>query len=147
MSVNEPTEAAGSPVRAKSSSDLRPRLIAGAVMAVVNTVTDQDKQESVQWELFAAFVLGCAVFLYAKGHALNLTTALVEDLLNRMRVRFADKIRRLDLAAYERIGRPRIYTALTRDVQTLSEAGTMIVHGASSAVMLSISIWSPTSRS
>ncbi|MCB1504774.1 MAG: phosphatidate cytidylyltransferase [Hyphomicrobiaceae bacterium] len=35
MSVNEPTEAAGSPVRAKSSSDLRPRLIAGAVMAVV----------------------------------------------------------------------------------------------------------------
>lgn len=111
-------------------------LAMGAVMAVVNTVTDQDKQESVQWELFAAFVLGCAVFLYAKGHALNLTTALVEDLLNRMRVRFADKIRRLDLAAYERIGRPRIYTALTRDVQTLSEAGTMIVHGASSAVML-----------
>jgi len=111
----------------------------GAVMAVVNTVTDTTKDSTVQWELFAAFVICCTAFLFAKSHALNLTTHIVEDLLNRMRVRFADKIRRLDLTAYESLGRSRIYTVLTRDLQTLSEAGTMVVHGASSAVMLMVS--------
>ncbi len=108
----------------------------GAVMAVVNTVTDTDKDPVLQWELLFAFVLGCGCFLFAKSYALNLTTFLVEDLLTRMRGRFTDKIRRLDLAAYQRIGRTRIFTALTRDVQTLSEAGAMVVHGASSSVML-----------
>lgn len=108
----------------------------GSVMAVVNTVTDRSKESTVQWELLGLFVLGCATFLFAKSYALNLTTQIVEDLLYRIRVRFSDKIRRLDLSAYERIGRSRISTAMTRDVQTLSEAGTMIVHGASSAVML-----------
>jgi len=127
------------------AGDARRRLVAativagiamGSVMAVVNTVTDRSKEDSLQWELLGFFVLGCATFLFAKSYALNLTTQIVEDLLYRLRVRFAEKIRRLDLSAYERIGRGRIYATMTRDVQTLSEAGTMIVHGASSAVML-----------
>lgn len=111
----------------------------GAVMAVVNTVSDSSKTEGLQVELLAWFVLGCAGFLITKGYALNTTVRIVEAYIDRLRMRFAERIARADLASFERIGRTRIHTVLTRDVQVLSEAGTMVVHGASSAVMLTFS--------
>lgn len=130
------------------AGDSRPRLVAstiaagismGAVMAVVNTVSDNAKTEGIQLELLAWFIVGCAGFLLTKGYALNTTVRIVEAYIDRLRMRFAERIARADLASFERIGRSRIHTVLTRDVQVLSEAGTMVVHGASSAVMLTFS--------
>lgn len=108
----------------------------GSVMTVINTVSDSSKSESGQLELLGLFILSCGLFLFAKGVALRITSEIVESILNRMRVRFATKIAKLSLTAFEQVGRARVYTALTRDVQTLSEAGTMVIHGATSSVML-----------
>ncbi len=110
-------------------------LAMGSVLAVINTVTDYQKQTGVQLQLLAVFVLGCAVFLIGKSYALNATTRVVENLLDCTRARFAEKLCRARLADFENFGED-IRVILPRDTQTLSEAGSTIVHGASSAVML-----------
>ncbi|WP_108662005.1 cyclic peptide export ABC transporter [Acuticoccus kandeliae] len=110
----------------------------GAVLAVVNTVTEYDKNASAQVTLIGVFILSCATFLYAKSYALNGTARVVEALLDRTRTRFAEKIRRADMRSIEGLQR-RIAVTLPRDTQTLSEAGTIIVHGFSSGVMLCFS--------
>ena len=107
----------------------------GALMAVINTVTDYQKQEQVQTELLGVFILSCAIFIYTKSHALTTTARIVEDLLDRTRVRLADRICRAELSRFEMIGEG-VEAGIARDMQTLSEAGTMIVHGASSGMML-----------
>lgn len=110
----------------------------GAVLAVVNTVTEYDKDASAQVTLVGVFVLSCATFLFTKSYALNATARVVEGLLDRTRTRFADKIRRANMRQFEGLQR-RVATTLPRDTQTLSEAGTIIVHGFSSGVMLCFS--------
>lgn len=107
----------------------------GSLLAIINTVTDYQKQGQLQTELLGIFILSCATFLLAKSRALNTTARVVEDLLDRTRVRLADRIRRADLSRFEAFGKG-IEAGIARDMQTLSEAGTMIIHGASSGVML-----------
>ncbi|MFO1074507.1 MAG: cyclic peptide export ABC transporter [Geminicoccaceae bacterium] len=107
----------------------------GSVMAVINTVTDYQKQVAAQITLLGVFIFSCSLFLLSKSYALSTTSRVVEALLDRTRVRFADKIRRARLTDFEGLA-DSLRVSLPRDMQTLSEAGTIIVHGASSAVML-----------
>jgi putative ATP-binding cassette transporter len=107
----------------------------GLVMTVINTVTEYQKQVSAQITLLGIFVLSCAVFLTCKSFALSATSRTIETMLDRTRTRIADKVRRARLTEFEQIS-TELQVVLPRDTQILSEAGTIIVHGASSAMML-----------
>lgn len=110
----------------------------GGTMAVVNTVSDTSG-EDINFQLLLLFVVCSAIYLLSKDFAVNRTSAIVEELVCRTRQRIAEKVRRIDLLTFERLGTSRIYNTLSRETFVISEAGATIIYGASAAVMLGFS--------
>jgi putative ATP-binding cassette transporter len=74
--------------------------------------------------------------MLAKRYSLNHTTRLTEAIVERMRVRMSDKIRRSELLYFERVGQTLFMTILTKETQMISNTASMAINAASSAVML-----------
>jgi putative ATP-binding cassette transporter len=108
----------------------------GLMLVVVNTVVDDVQSTSAHFVLISLFIASCASFIVAKSYALNIVTFVVENLVNRWRIRVIDGMRQMDLAAFERIGGERISLVLTRELQVLSNAGPAIIHASTTMIML-----------
>jgi putative ATP-binding cassette transporter len=107
----------------------------GSILAVINSVVDNGSANA-SVTMIGLFVLACCGFIFGKGYALNLVTFVNESLVDRWRVRIADKLRDIDLAAFQHIGRERIALVLTRETQALADASISLVHSATTSVML-----------
>jgi len=112
-----------------------PGLAMGVMIAVVNAASGIS-DDGRKMQLLGLFIAACAANQYMMGYAFRTTTRLTQQVVNRTRVRFAEKIRNLSLASFEEIGQSRISTALSRDLQTLSEATSMVVTVMASTLML-----------
>jgi putative ATP-binding cassette transporter len=108
----------------------------GLMLAVINAVVDNQGPANVSVTTVGFFILACCGFIFGKGFALNLVTFVTENLVDRWRVRIADKLRDIDLAAFQQIGRERISLVLTREMQVLADAGVSLVHTGTTSVML-----------
>jgi putative ATP-binding cassette transporter len=85
---------------------------AGAAMAlmmtIVNSVADLKPDMSVDWQQFFLFALCALTVIVMQVYSLNLTAALSERILQRVRVRIADLVRRSELDGIEQIGQMRV---------------------------------------
>ena len=108
----------------------------GLMLAVVNTVVDDVQPENVQVTLITLFAVSSLGFIVSKSYALNIVTFVVENLVDRWRVRIIGKMRHIDLASFEHIGGERIALVLTRELQTLSNAGIAILNLSTTSIML-----------
>ena len=58
----------------------------------------------------------------------TIVTAEIEAIIHRLRVRLMDNVRRSELLAIERIGRSRIFTAITSDAAMLTQASNTLCY-------------------
>src|SRR5882757_1802546 len=89
-----------------------PGLAMGAMIAVVNTMASGSEGDGRQAQLLGVFIAACAISLYMMSYAFNTTSRLTQEIINRSRIRISERIRDLDLAAFERVGEARISTVL-----------------------------------
>jgi putative ATP-binding cassette transporter len=113
-----------------------PGVAQSILISSVSTAAENSKTDGLQLWLLGLFILSCSISLLCINRALNLTNALVEMYLNRVRQETTERVRRLNLAAYEQIGQSRIYAVLSRDLQTISQAAPMAVNAVSASLML-----------
>ncbi len=123
----------------EAAGERRPRLIlsliastlgSAGVLISVNSVLS--KGETARGPDLAGLVLFLVmVAAVVGGHAVGQRTsaAIVEELLDRLRIRSADLIRRADYGRFEAIGGQAIYDALSRNSSTLTEAAMMAIYG------------------
>ena len=115
-------------------------LVAGiataGIMVIVNSVADRRQMSGIDFPLFVTFIVCCLIVLVAQARALKLTARASEATVQRIRVRVVDHIRRADLDAFEALGPAKIYAQIASDTATLSEAGSPLIYGATSAVAL-----------
>ncbi len=115
-------------------------LISGVSSTVIIAFVDAAARKAEQGEIDQMLVLmfAVAVTLSAVSHNFVLVTASqdAEEMIHRLRVRLFDAVRSADLIAFERIGRARLYNALTQDTQTLVRSVPFLVIGAQQAIML-----------
>jgi putative pyoverdin transport system ATP-binding/permease protein len=83
------------------------------------------------------FGLYLCAYWAAKGYLMQRVTEVVEEIIERVRLRLVDKIRNSDLAAIESMGRAPFYSIVSTHAMTLSRAATAIISGAVSLVLLS----------
>jgi putative ATP-binding cassette transporter len=107
------------------------------VLAVVNQAAEAATTEAgASGRDLILFLLLLGLFNVAQRYVLITAVTETEEIINRLRTRVADKVRRADLAPLERIGRAQIFTTVTRDTVTLSNTSPMIVVATQSSILL-----------
>ncbi len=99
------------------------------VLAVINAIIKNPATYREDHSLLLWFALAAAGVIggYAVGSRLSVDT--VETLLHRLRMRLADRIRRIELSELEQIGGTRVYDTLTRNTAVISEAAMAVLPG------------------
>jgi putative ATP-binding cassette transporter len=134
-------------VRRESRISLRRLLLMAAVSAlgsalvlmVVNTAATRSlRGESAggSFQHLVLFALALALAAIGENHILDVSVLEIERILDRVRTRLADKIRRVELLPLEDIGRAAIYTSLTRETATLSQAVRLMTVAVRSAILV-----------
>ena len=88
--------------------------------------------------LWAAMLFLVALFLFIKTQAYVTitTTAEIEAIIHKIRLRLMDQIRHSELLSIEDIGRARIVAAITSDTAVLTQASNMLAFTVQGAVLI-----------
>jgi putative pyoverdin transport system ATP-binding/permease protein len=82
------------------------------------------------------FVIVMAIYAVSQWRLYCSATGEIEKVLDRMRVRIADKVRRCDLQPIETLGQTVIFAGVTKETQTISQAATLVISSAQAAVLV-----------
>jgi putative pyoverdin transport system ATP-binding/permease protein len=106
------------------------------VLAIINVAASQSSKRGGGGRLLIFFVLTVAIYAVGLKHFMVTAISEVERILDDVRIRLADKIRRCDLGPLEEIGRTRIYASISKDTTTISQAAMVLVVGAQASVLI-----------
>ena len=129
----------------KESTDFKkPIIIAIVVAGVINGIgvavavhavgALQPGQVNVRSFLFFAACI--AGYWVSKAHVLNRTTVILEQIIERLRLRILYKLRDTDVLPFEGLDKGRIYVTLSSDALRISNSAGMVINASSSLVML-----------
>jgi putative pyoverdin transport system ATP-binding/permease protein len=112
-----------------------------AILASINSA-GSDGSDFPNYFYPSVFVLSLIVFIITQRYVLIATTAELEAIIHRIRVRLLDKVRRSELAALETIERTELVIAITKDMATLTHGANVLAFGAQGIVLLaSVSLY------
>lgn len=82
------------------------------------------------------FVVLMGVYALTQWKLYATATAEFEKILDRIRVRIADKVRRSDLMPLEQLGQTVVLAGVSKETQTISQAATLVIMSAQAAVLV-----------
>ncbi len=103
------------------------------VLVTVNSVIFKDHAEflpNLVGLLF--FTIAASAVVTGQTIGQRISAAIVEGLLDRIRVELVELVRRADYGRLETIGGHTVYDSLTRNSSTMTEAAPLAIHGAAS---------------
>jgi putative ATP-binding cassette transporter len=110
------------------------------LLAIINTAI---QNTSATTETFRTLLLfGIVFLLYAVCFRQTFfrVTAILEEIVNQLRVRIAEKIRRTDLLSLEQINQAEIYNLLTSEARVISESSSLLAAALQSAILLAFAL-------
>lgn len=84
----------------------------------------------------ALFVIALILFIQTQHYILITTTAEIEAIIHKIRVRLMDYVRRSELLPLEAIGRAEIVGAITRETAILTQASNTLAFAAQGALLI-----------
>jgi putative ATP-binding cassette transporter len=107
-----------------------------SVLAAINT--GAQAADTGNPSLWSAMLFVVAVFLFIKtqSYLLLTTTAEVEAIIHRLRVRLMDHVRHSELLPLDTIGRAAIVAAATKETATLTQASTTLAFAGQGSVLI-----------
>lgn len=131
-------------IRRESTDFRKSILIAIAVAGIINTIgvavavysVGSVKAGKVDTQAFLLFC-GCIVgYWVSKEIVLNRTTVIIEQIIEKVRLRILGKIRDTDLLPFEAMDKGQVYATLSSDAVSISTSANMVINASSSLVML-----------
>jgi putative ATP-binding cassette transporter len=107
-----------------------------AVLAILNIAALQVSKNTYSLKYFILFLTTIAIYITAQRYIMHTSAREVENVLHKIRFRLADMIRRCDLAEMERIGRPEIYSCITKETALISQTASVIIVGIQSGILI-----------
>ncbi len=108
-----------------------------AILAAINAgLQSADNENKISLWAAALFVVALFLFIRSQYYVTITTTAEIEAIVHRLRMRVMDHIRRSELLAMENIGRSRIVAAVTSDAAVLTQASNMLAITFQGAVLI-----------
>jgi putative ATP-binding cassette transporter len=108
-----------------------------SILAAINAGM-QGSGEGNPASLWAAMLFVVSLFLFIKTqyYVTITTTAEIESIIHKMRLRLMDQVRRSELLEMEAIGRSRIVAAITSDTAVLTQASNLLCFTIQGAVLI-----------
>jgi len=124
-------------------------LMSGLLIKVIVDVAGEVEPGEVNMIGIAKFLLCTGAFLWARRYTLVETQVIVEEVIQKIRLRIAEKVRKADYAEFQKLGSARLLGPLTTDTATISQAASLITSSSSNAVMLVVAgffVWSLSTK-
>ena len=108
----------------------------GLLLAIINAAAETASYDELNFRYFLLFSIALGLFFVGRKYALIKSTALAEQVINKVRIRLSDKIRRSDLVILDRIGKSEIYTRVTQDTNNIATPAGIIIDACQSGIMI-----------
>jgi len=109
------------------------------LLTVINMATQRSSQESGFFYI-VLFLVVLGFYLLSQRYFLTTTIKEVDTILHKIRLRVVNKIKDAELLSLEQVGRAQIYAALTKDMQTISNASIGVVLLAQSTLLIAFTL-------
>ncbi len=106
------------------------------VLGIINSASKVAQHEEVSFQYLVLFMLSLTLFIITERYILKNGAIIMEGIVDSIRKRLADKIRKADLLSLENIGPAQIYNRLTNETTAISQSAGLIVATMQSVVML-----------
>ena len=106
------------------------------VLAIINLAAKNVSKDSINISFVLMFAATVGIFVVSQKYILTTGIIIIEEILNNIRLRLSDKIRRTDLLNIEKIGKAEIYNRLTQECTLISQMAPYIITALQSAIML-----------
>jgi putative ATP-binding cassette transporter len=108
-----------------------------AILTAINAGAQAADSGQVSLWSAALFVVALFLFIKTQQYILVTTTAEIEAIIHKIRLRLMDYVRHSELLALEAVGRAEIVGAITRETATLTQASNTLAFAAQGAVLIS----------
>jgi putative pyoverdin transport system ATP-binding/permease protein len=108
-----------------------------SILASINSGAQAADAGKVSLWSTALFVVALFLFIKVQHYILITTTAEIESIIHRLRLRLMDHVRRSELLPLESIGRAEIVGAITKETATLAQASNTLAFVAQGSVLVS----------
>jgi putative pyoverdin transport system ATP-binding/permease protein len=106
------------------------------ILAAINSGAQAADTGKVSLWSTALFVVALLFFIKVQHYILITTTAEIEAIIHRLRLRLMNHVRRSELLPLESIGRAEIVSAITKDTATLTQASNTLAFVAQGSVLV-----------
>lgn len=110
------------------------------VLVVINAGAASSNNAEDSFRDLLLFLITILIFIFAQYYILVRSTVVVETVLNRIRLRLVDLIGEADLYPVERLGRSAIYTSISKEIMSISQATTTIIVACQSGLLILFSV-------
>jgi putative ATP-binding cassette transporter len=110
----------------------------GLLLAVIIQASSLVAPGNLNFQYLLKYIFLFFIFMYGKTYALKKTSEIISDLMEKVKLRISDKIRKSSLLDIERMGNERIYAQLTNDTGQITESALMIMNSFQSCIMVCI---------
>jgi putative ATP-binding cassette transporter len=107
------------------------------ILAAINSGAQAADSGKVNLWSAALFIVALLLFIKVQHYILITTTAEIEAIIHRLRLRLMDHVRRSELLPLESIGRAEIVGAITKETATLTQASNTVAFVAQGVVLVS----------
>lgn len=109
-------------------------------LAIINNAVASIAEKGPNWSDFALFALSLTLFVYSLRYILYESTQLAEQAIASVRIRLANKVRKIDLESLEAIGAADIHSRVSRDTTAISQAARPLFACAQGIVMILVTL-------
>lgn len=107
-----------------------------ASLALINNAAQNTKTDDISVSQVLMFLAVLGIFAFSFKYILIEGINIIEEILNNIRARISDKIRRTDLQNVESIGKATIYNCMTQEISMVSQMSIYLIQALQSAVLL-----------
>jgi cyclic peptide transporter len=103
--------------------------------AILGAINSGLQNGSTLWAA-SLFIVALFLFIKTQSYVTITTTAEIEAIIHKIRIRLMDQIRHSELLSIEDVGRARIVAAITSDSAVLTQASNMLAFTVQGAVLI-----------
>src|SRR5215831_18467770 len=111
-------------------------LSSAAVLAIINDAARTASSSSLNLRYLVMFVIAVSLYIVCLRYTFDSTTRLLENIIENIRTRIADKIRHSELNVLDNLGKAEIYNRLTQETATISQFKGLLAAALQSAVIV-----------